>query len=115
AASVLYDALLIPGGQAHLNTLKGHGDARHFINEMFRHCKPIGATSEGVDLLMHAQLPALNLPNAQTTGQVLSERGVVTWRGDTKATGIKAFGDAFIAAIAQHRHWDRPQKDEVPA
>jgi catalase len=31
--------------------LKTQGDAIHFIDEAFKHCKAIAATSEGVKLL----------------------------------------------------------------
>jgi len=56
AESVMYDAVYIPGGDKSINTLKMEGDAIHFINEAFRHCKSIGATGDGIDLLMSSDI-----------------------------------------------------------
>ncbi|MBE0599516.1 MAG: catalase, partial [Desulfuromonadales bacterium] len=54
--SVEYDALFVPGGQQSIETMKNQGDAIHFLNEAFKHCKAIAATGEGVELLRHASL-----------------------------------------------------------
>lgn len=110
AASVVYDAVYVPGGHESVNTLKMHGDAIHFINEAFRHCKPIGATGDGVDLLMSSSIKGVDFAGDGT--EIMSDKGVVTVRspgGDGK------FNKAFIEAIAQHRHWDREKKIQVPA
>lgn len=110
AASVVYDAVYVPGGHESVNTLKMHGDAIHFINEAFRHCKPIGATGDGVDLLMSSSIKGVDFAGDGT--EIMSDKGVVTVRspgGDGK------FNKAFIEAIAQHRHWDREKKMQVPA
>src|SRR5690606_17313387 len=49
--SIMYDAVYVPGGRQSAAALKAQGDAVHFINEAFRHCKAIAASSDGVDLL----------------------------------------------------------------
>jgi catalase len=114
-ASVLYDAVYIPGGKENVETLKMQGDALHFVNEAFRHCKPLGATGEGVELLKAANLPDIQFAgqeSADKTIPVISDKGVVTAvnKGDRKS-----FNNAFTTAIAQHRHWDREKKEQVPA
>ena len=43
AASVMYDATYIPGGAASAATLRGNGDAVHFVEETYKHFKPIAA------------------------------------------------------------------------
>ncbi len=106
AASVLFDAFFVPGGAASVEALKGQGDALHFIQEGFRHAKPIGATGEGVDFLHESRLPGIDLSDSEMT----SDKGVVTARN-----GMDGFADAFTKAIAQHRHFDREKKDQVPA
>jgi catalase len=105
-ASVLYDGIYIPGGQ-HIEALRKQGDALHFINENFRHCKPIGATSEGVDFFMSTDIKGVSL----SEDSVISEKGVVTSRN----AAIDQFLDQFKEAIKVHRHWEREEKDEVPA
>ncbi|MES2690142.1 MAG: catalase, partial [Bacteroidota bacterium] len=43
ATSVVYDAVYVPGGAKSIQTLKAEPNALHFVNEAFRHCKPIAA------------------------------------------------------------------------
>lgn len=111
AASVMYDAVYVPGGKESIDTLKMQGDAIHFVNETFRHCKPIGATEEGIDLLKIANLPDIKYAGQESADKVSSDKGVVTaMKGDSGS-----FNDSFIAAIEKHRHWDREKKEQVPA
>jgi catalase len=108
-ASVEYDAVLIPGGAQCTEMLRNQGDAIHFVNEAYRHCKPIAAFGDGIQLLNQSQLPQI-VTDGQLQG-VLSDKGVVTSRdGD-----VNAFARAFVDAIAQHRHWNRENKETVPA
>ena len=111
-ASVMYDAIYVPGGKESTDTLKMQGDAIHFINEAFRHCKPLGATGEGVELFKVADLPDINFAGQKSADKAVSDKGVVT-SGNSKNIG--SFNDSFIAAIAKHRHWDREKKEQVPA
>ena len=69
-----------------------------FVAEAFKHGKAIGAAGDGLGLLRAANLNG-------------SEPGVVTAEWETPMNG---FAKDFIRAIAEHRHWDRPQ-DQVPA
>ena len=108
AASVMFDAVYVPGGAQSIKILKQQGEAIHFINEAFKHCKAIAATSEGVELLSMANLEGVKL----SQDSVRSEMGVVTCR---QASDLKSIADDFISAIAQHRHWMRYQKEMVPA
>jgi catalase len=105
--SIMFDAVYIPGGEASVGALKSQGDALHFVQEAYRHAKPIGASGAGADLLVAAQLPT----SMKQTNGVASEHGVVT----THASKLGPFIEQFVAAIAQHRHWLRPQREQVPA
>ena len=106
-ASVLYDAIFVPGGAESIEALREQGDAKHFVAEQFKHKKPIAAVGEGVDLLEAVDLPDVEL--GEDDG-VVADQGVITSRdGD-----LEAFVDAFVDAIAAHRHWEREEK-EVPA
>ncbi len=102
-ASVLYDAVYVPGGAASIDALKAHGEALAFIHEAYKHFKPIAASGEGMDLLMQSDLKGIDL--SQKNGKVSDELGVVTSRD---ASDMAAFATAFIDAIKEHRFWLRP-------
>jgi catalase len=97
AASVQYDAVYLPGGRASATALVGNGDAIHFVEEAYKHFKPIAAAGDGRSLFTAA------------VGNVGSQPGVVV-----AATGA-ALAAAFITAIAQHRHWTRARTETVSA
>jgi catalase len=111
-ASIMYDAVFVPGGRQSIDALKMQGDAIHFINEAFKHCKAIGATGEGVDLFMDADIVGVSMSDPQSEGKLVAEKGVVTVRN---SSDLNSFNQEFIKAIAQHRHWDREEKEKVPA
>jgi catalase len=112
AASVLFDAVFVPGGEASVEALKQEADALHFVNEAYRHCKAIAATGAGVALLQASALGAKNAAKtAAKENQIISDAGVVTSRS---AQPGKVAAE-FIRAIAQHRHWSREIPDAVPA
>jgi catalase len=102
-ASVLFDAVLVPGGAAHAQALAQNGAAVHFVLEAFRHCKPICVIGDGVDLLRLAGVTADGDPPA----------GVLVSRADPAARVPLA--QEFVAAIGKHRHWARTQVEAVPA
>ena len=85
-ASVLYDAVYVPGGADSVNALQGSSTALHFIQEAFKHYKPIAASTEGADFF-------------QAAG-IADAPGVVT--GDDAG-----LAETFLKAIGQHRFWDR--------
>lgn len=87
------------------------GEAVHFVNEMFKHCKPIAAMTEGIDLLRASSIKGVNLSQQGTCGQILSDKGVITVCGPAD---VAAFSAEFVKAIAKHRHWDRDMKEQVP-
>ncbi|MEH2273563.1 MAG: catalase [Nostoc sp.] len=107
AASVMFDAVYVPGGAQSIKTLKQEGEAINFINEAFKHYKTIAATSEGVELLSVADIAGVKL----SQDGARSDKGVVT----SSESDLKSVADDFISAIAQHRHWMRFQKEMVPA
>jgi catalase len=67
SASVLFDAIYVPGGAESVETLKMQGDAVHFINEAFKHCKPIVAIAEGVELLKTSDIKGLKRSHRSAT------------------------------------------------
>ena len=100
-ASVLFDAAFIPGGVKSVQALINEPDALHFVNELYKHCKAIGADAEGVDLL-----------KASYIGKKLADKS------DADALAgivMNASSKKFISAVAQHRFWEREKKHNVPA
>jgi catalase len=102
-SSVLFDAVLVPGGAAHAQALARNGDAVHFVLEAYRHCKPVCLIGDGAQLLASLGLE----PEAAAAG------GVLVGRGDPASRVPMA--QEFVAALGRHRHWMRSQLDAVPA
>jgi catalase len=111
-ASIMYDAVVVPGGDESVALLKKQGDALHFVNEAFKHGKPVGALSEGVELLMESNIEGVLFAGAHTEEELVSNKGVVTSRN---GAGSSVFSQSLIEAMAAHRHWDRETKERVPA
>jgi catalase len=87
AASVLYDAVYVPGGAASVEQLAQLDEVSRFIVEAFKHGKAIGATGEAVQLL-----PA----DARGPGVVAAD-----------GARPRSFAAEFITAIGQHRFPER--------
>jgi catalase len=107
AGSVLFDAVFVPDGDASVTALKGEAKALHFINEAYNHCKTIGASGAGAELL---RASALGGDSSSPNGSLLASDGIVM--GASADAGLAA---NFVRAIAQHRHWSREQRARVPA
>jgi catalase len=105
SASVLFDAFYVPGGEASIATLRADGGAAQFLREAHAHYKPLGATGDGVALLTAAIAQADAMKPESVRGDPMA--GVVT------AETPDGFAPAFIAAIAQHRHWERDQTQQL--
>ncbi|MCC2643894.1 MAG: catalase [Nitrospira sp.] len=89
ADSVMYDAVYVAGGKESVDQLLGDHEARHFVREAYNHGKAIAAAEEGADLLK-----AVGITTAP---------GVVYEKKGANQSG------AFIDAMMQHRHWNRPK------
>ena len=105
-ASVLYDAVFIPGGIS-AATLAGEPDAVHFLNEAYKHCKAIAADVRALPLLQETYFYK-KLPEKQTAATAVTE-GIII-QEDMKELSLQ-----FITAIAQHRFWDREKPKKIPA
>jgi len=89
--SVLFDGLVLPGGDGAFVELAGNGQVLEYLRDPFRHGKTIMALGTGVSLLEAAGIPSDE-----------DDAGVLTF--------AKAKADApaaFIEALAKHRHPDR--------
>jgi catalase len=98
-ASVLYDAVYVPGGKNSVASLEGEPDAIHFLNEAYKHCKAIAA-DEGALQVLEATYFRKKLQD---------DEGVIVSNDTKKLSAL------FIGAIAQHRFWQREKPKKVPA
>jgi len=112
-ASVLFDAVYVPGGAGSVKTLIQSGDARVFVDEAYKHGKPIAAVAEGAEVLTAAAIGQVIHPlgaaaptapaaasGADTTGaavQTLSEVGRVNG-----VTAGGASGGSGVQQLAQY-------------
>ena len=101
-ASVLFDAVYVPGGTKSVAALLDEQDPVHFVNEAYKHCKAIAIDDEATELL-NATYIAKSI--SKLPAKEMTKAGVII-NGSTKD---------FINAIAQHRFWEREKKDKVPA
>ncbi|WP_339149073.1 MULTISPECIES: catalase [unclassified Sutcliffiella] len=108
SGAIMYDAVYIAGGQQSVDNLMMHKEAKNFINDAFVHAKPIGATNEAVDLLAVTDIKNITLADKESKGAVSADMGIVTARNMNDLAG---FTEAFVSAIAQHRHWMRESLD----
>jgi len=111
-ASVMYDAVFVPGGKGSVDALKAQGNVLHFINEAFTHYKPMAALAEGVDLLAGSDILRGAAAGSNPTSQLKAVPGIITGQA---GTDLQAFSQQLIDAIGQHRFWTRKQSEQVPA
>ncbi|HEX5648839.1 MAG TPA: catalase [Steroidobacteraceae bacterium] len=95
APAVLWDALVLPGGDA-VQVLLTLGHAHDFVRDQYRHCKPI-LVLPGAEAL----LGKLSIPRTLPTGA--ADPGLVFGDSDD----FEGVMDAFVAAVAKHRHFAR--------
>jgi catalase len=100
-ASVLYDAVLVAGGRESADALRSNGAAVRYVAEAYKHAKPLAAIGEGVELLREAPFDDVKLSD----NGLVDESGVVTLANGNGE--LDEFADAFIQALAAHRHFDR--------
>jgi catalase len=103
AASVLFDAVYVPGGAQSAASLKNLPDAVQFINEAFKHCKAIAADGAGAEFI---QITAAgnNIHITKKADKTGALNGIL----------INGNANEFIKAIAQHRFWQREKTGMGP-
>ncbi len=102
APSVVWDGVVLPGGEAAQAELASLGQAIEFIKDQYRHCKTLLMLGSGATLLEAAMVPSA-LPDGS------ADPGIVIAEGEGAAASAKR----FIAALTKHRHFDR-EMDPTP-
>ncbi|MEV6527492.1 catalase [Longispora sp. NPDC051575] len=109
-SSVLYDATVLADGPDATAVLLNDGYALHWVAETYKHAKPLGVLGTADLLVRAARLPVHDSSGHQegTAGKPVAGAldGVVFAAAGAKPN--KAFLADLIAAIAAHRHYDRP-------
>ncbi len=91
--SVLYDAVVLADGAAAVKALAANGQVLEFIKDQYRHCKTILALGGADALLRAAGIPTTLPDGAADPGLIVD--------------GTGAGADAFVKALAEHRHFAR--------
>jgi catalase len=99
--SVMYDAVILPDGEAAIEAIGRDAHAIDFVKEQYRHCKPILVIGAGAELLVKANIPA-TLPDGSTDAALVgAERASLT-------KGLAAFKTALAGHRAFARETDPP-------
>jgi catalase len=96
APAVLWDAMVVPDGDGAVDVLSQSGHALEFLKDQYRHCKPILLMGRASSLLQEAGIPT-TLPDGGTDPGLLQ----------LAAADTAAALEAFVAAVAKHRHFER--------
>lgn len=99
-ASVLYDAVLVPDGKEAVAALAADPAAVRFVEEAYRHGKPLAVLGEGTRLLTAAKLP-----EDVVLGEAAVDFGVLTSNGTASPEDV---ADGLAAALEEHRYPRRP-------
>jgi catalase len=89
----LFDALVLPDGEAGVAALAQDGHTMEFIKDQYRHCKPMLVMSASKTLLDQMGVPTTFPDGSPDTGIVMANA-----KDPSKAS------QAFMKAIAMHRH-----------
>jgi catalase len=96
APAALWDAVIVPGGEAAVSALAESGHALEFLKDQYRHCKPILLLGTAADLLDAAGIALRLESDAEDTGLLEFAEG-----DEESAT------TAFVNALTRHRHFER--------
>jgi catalase len=107
--SVMFDAVVVPGGSDCNATLAACGDAVHFVLEAYKHGKTICAINEGAQLLATLGFAIgknLDVTTSPTPGVLLA---------DARRSVEGELSKEVMSAMALHRHWERANTQAIPA
>jgi len=96
APAVVWDAMVVPDGEASVETLSKRGHALEFLKDQYRHCKPILLVGAAQSLLDAAGIPPQLPSGAPDAGLLLFD-----------ADALDAAVPAFVDALTKHRHFER--------
>ena len=92
----LFDAIVLPDGQAGVKALLNDPHALDFVRDTYRHCKPLLVLGEGVQILQRAGVPQ----DAEDPSLLVSAKA-------NDDSNLPQTVQAFIAAIGGPRRFER--------
>lgn len=95
APSVLFDAVVIPDGEAANEALSKNAQVVDFVKDQYRHCKPLLVLGTGASLLAKSGVPT-KMPDGS------ADSALVMGGSDAKASL-----EAFVNALGAHRSYAR--------
>ena len=103
SAPMLFDAVIVAGGEDSVAALLEDGDVHMYLTEAYKHGKPIAAYGEGQKLLQGSDLASIlgdaaQLSDAEDLGILRSEQPDMA---------------KFVRTLAQHRFWGRPKLTRI--
>ncbi|MEP6711359.1 MAG: catalase [Ferruginibacter sp.] len=105
ATSVVYDAVYIPGGEESVAALIQIPEALHFVEEAYKHCKPVAADADAAAFIEYTYL-----------GNNMDDKNYdATADGVILGSNKNDISKSFINAMKQHRFWDREMQRNIPA
>ncbi|MBA8824419.1 catalase [Saccharopolyspora lacisalsi] len=110
-ASVVFDAVVVPGTGESVQNLSADGYSVHFVTEAYKHFKPVAASQEGVAMLQRAGVNGVR--HADDSQSVANDHGVITAVSNEGSLPSEFF-EEFASTLAGHRVWDR-DTSHVPA
>jgi catalase len=102
--SVLWDAVVLPAGDAAVAALLKNGQALEFLKDQYRHCKPI-LVLDGSTALLEAAGISLMLPDGSADPGIFVSPPPDKTDPDLR-TDVETVV-SFIDGIAKHRHFER--------
>jgi catalase len=97
--SLVFDAVVVPGGKAAADSLADDGRALHFVAQAFKHHKTLAFYGSGVEVLKAS--PIRFDVSKSAHGVLISEASPAAMK-------------ALVQEIGKHRHWDRPGVGKIP-
>ncbi|MBB5379284.1 catalase [Deinococcus metalli] len=94
SSPVLFDAVVVPGGEAGVDALLARPEALDFVTETYRHAKPLAVLDGGRRLVEATPVgPVMNnAKDAATLGLFIGDQTL----------------GALVNGLAEHRFWGRP-------
>jgi catalase len=103
APSVLWDAVVIPAGEAGQNALLALGQGVEFVRDQYRHCKPILVLGSG-EATLDAFGISTHLPDGHDDPGVIVANDVA---GEGGSAALDETISNFVAVLARHRLFER--------
>jgi catalase len=94
--SVLFDGVIVPGGDRAAQTLAKSGQVLEFLKDQYRHCKTLLVLGAAAAILDKAGIPKALPSGKPDPGLIVATQGANA-------------GKAFVTALAKHRHVERDQ------